>query len=235
MSVDTYNASSGFHEDFSFDSHGVSNEFDASFNSTNVSVNQSQVFAEISSLSKNFNQLDNILHHDAFTAEPDTSKMAKSPIKGNPFSFMKPNGSSASMTDLNKKESPKKNHFLQKSTEMIKHKSNRYEFFENSNDLQVFPGEQTAPTASKTEVDPELFKDFAIATFKDLKVDPKNKLPKFGPTKQTSQNLIKSSACMGQSASIANNSNLFGDFDDRQVKQLCVTNQSRVNHLSSFY
>lgn len=201
----------------------------------NVSANQSQVFAEMSSLSNNFNQLDNILHHDAFTAEPETSKLAKSPIKGNPFSFMKPNGPSASMTDLSKKESPKKNHFLQKSTEMIKNKSNRYEFFENSSDLQVFPGEQSAaPATSKPEVDPELFKDFAIAAFKDLKVDPKNKLPKFGPTKQPSQGLIKSSACMGQSASIANNSNLFGDVDVRQVKQLCVTNQSRVYHLSSF-
>lgn len=75
-------------------------------------------------------------------------------------------------------ESPKKSpsKLFQKSSEMMMtSKNNKYDVFKNE---AVNGNEVDAPmpqnTKTKTEVNPDLFKDFAIAAFSEFKVDKKS-------------------------------------------------------------
>lgn len=75
---------------------------------------------------------------------------------------------------LAQSESPKKSSKLfEKSSEMMMAtKSNKYDVFKNElvNGQAILPATQPPPS-TKTEVNPDLFKDFAIKAFSEFKVE----------------------------------------------------------------
>lgn len=82
---------------------------------------------------------------------------------------------------LAQSESPKKSSskLFQKSSEMMQStKSNKYDVFKNENafiqEIQASPPKNS--NKPKTEVNPDLFKDFAIAAFSEFKVDKKTSM-----------------------------------------------------------
>lgn len=114
----------------------------------------------MSALSFNANSFDDNLHTDK-----NNSDVEKNPFFG-------------ASTTTPSKESPNKRSLFQKSSEMMMvTKSNRYDVFKNELATSPFSGQIQEPAppaiphmiASKT--DPDLFKDFAVAAFKEFKID----------------------------------------------------------------
>lgn len=114
------------------------------------------IVKDLSALSHQINRFDDDLS-DKFDTINEFPSKADS--QRNPF--------------LAQNDSPKKSSKLfQKSSEIMMQKNNKYDVFKNEGvngqDMPSVPVQNNKP---KTEANPDMFKDFAIAAFSEFKVD----------------------------------------------------------------
>lgn len=116
-------------------------------------------------------------------------------------------------------ESPKKSSKLfQKSSEMMMPKNNKYDVFKNEGvNGQAMPPAPVQNTKLKTEANPDMFKDFAIAAFSEFKVD------------KTSSMIHEFSNKLSDQKNIKNGHQKMKVINKRKCERLCECLDKKIN------
>lgn len=151
---------------------------DQEFNGLEFSVESRNNVKDNSTLSFQMNRFEDDLSDKVDSEFPSSSDTSR-----NPFLLQ---------NDAPKKSSTK---LFQKSSEMMmgNGKGNKYDVFKNeivvNGQVNALPVHQQQQIKSKTEANPDLFKDFAVAAFSEFKIDKSPMIHEFSNRLSDQKNL----------------------------------------------